>query len=607
MKLDEIKEQGLPLTRTVGLETDPVEPDRKREPVQNYYLLAIAVDEYKDGLPLLNNPVRDTDNLVKVLTDIYRFKAARPEEDAARTDLRTADDRYKDFKEPIWVYNDSDHRRTSLYNGAATWQAIVAKIKAIRKVIGEDDALLIYFAGHGLYTKENGQYYLMCSDSQKANEQSWLNIKTIFEYFDNYKDNKICRDLLLVIDACYSGSAMTGNSQQQTIDFSRHMLSSAMNDQLAGDGLPERGSAFANAFTYYLKNVGDDYPNIMRDPRALIDRFDMEQRLQRVPGPEQELFFGRLPTDTGTGFFEFEKFDKDKPQPFTLKESLVNHLDFQAHRATLEEIYKDTKNELNIITSHGYSEDLHRLANKITFRWMKNRARLDFDLDYCQVFEPVKIRSVADDLWQVLYRQLKSSSTDDGLLEDQQSIHDHLFKLLKADKKEYEGKTHVIITFYFTIGGNETMALIDRFCVEFSKLFMAELANYPAEEKTKLGRMFILFSDERQGATGFSSSDFASFSGTPPFNFIQISPFRGINENHVITWKNEFARTAQSRKILALDDWAILSAMMGVPGCKEFTCGYEAFVEKLTDYCGYNELERTILVKQLFDFQTSLI
>ena len=85
------------------------------------YLLAIGINAYQH-ITKLTNCVRDTQDLVEVLTSNYGFEPDHVEE---------------------------------LYDEEATRSRIIKAFENLSDTMTEDDNLLIYFAGHGYYKDAN--------------------------------------------------------------------------------------------------------------------------------------------------------------------------------------------------------------------------------------------------------------------------------------------------------------------------------------------------------------------------------------------------------------------------------------------------------------------
>ncbi len=132
-----------------------------------YYALIMGVNEYSD--PLINNlssPVSDAEKLKKVLLKSYTFK---PEN-------------VKLLKNP-------------------SRERIISELDEMNNKVTDKDNLLVYFAGHGYWEKNDKIGYWLPSDSKQQNTANWLRNTTLRDYLRTI-DTK---HTLLIADACFSG------------------------------------------------------------------------------------------------------------------------------------------------------------------------------------------------------------------------------------------------------------------------------------------------------------------------------------------------------------------------------------------------------------------
>lgn len=99
---------------------------------------------------------------------------------------------------------------TSLLDGAATRAAIMEQLDQMSQ-LGEDDAVLIYFAGHGLYDEALGEGFWIPSDARKTTGQrlpkeDWIWNSTVTTIVGASK----ARHILIIADSCYGGSLFRG-------------------------------------------------------------------------------------------------------------------------------------------------------------------------------------------------------------------------------------------------------------------------------------------------------------------------------------------------------------------------------------------------------------
>ncbi len=134
-----------------------------------YYALLIGVSDYDDSkiVSLDGMPTNDIQNLGDALVGYYTFDKNNVE---------------------------------SLSN--PTRSQIIRAFDRLKKKITTKDNLLIFYAGHGTYVKEDNIGYWLPSDAEAEYTDNWIN-NTLVR--DNIKRIK-SRHTLLISDACFSGS-----------------------------------------------------------------------------------------------------------------------------------------------------------------------------------------------------------------------------------------------------------------------------------------------------------------------------------------------------------------------------------------------------------------
>lgn len=133
-----------------------------------YYALIIGNDEYR-AYPQLQTPINDAKSLDVILRERYGFK----------TKLLLNANRY----------------------------AIMSALNDMRKIVGEEDSLLIYYAGHGEIDKATQTAYWLPTDADKNNNANWISSQSITEFLAIMP----ARHSIVVADSCYSG-ALTGSA-----------------------------------------------------------------------------------------------------------------------------------------------------------------------------------------------------------------------------------------------------------------------------------------------------------------------------------------------------------------------------------------------------------
>ncbi len=133
-----------------------------------YYALLIGINEYEDEeIADLDKPIQDAEALAQVLTDNYIF-------------------------EPQDV--------TILKN--ASRGQIIDALDRMRNIVTENDNLLLFYAGHGLWDADSEIGYWIPADGSKRSTADYFRNSTLTEQIGAIKS----KHTLLIADACFSGA-----------------------------------------------------------------------------------------------------------------------------------------------------------------------------------------------------------------------------------------------------------------------------------------------------------------------------------------------------------------------------------------------------------------
>lgn len=160
-------------TKSRGLEEEDdldAEPnlDPTRKPRQ--LALVIGINNYLN-FNQLYNPILDANTLGDVLKDKYGFE--------------------------VWRLTDNPT--------LSEITQMIAKL-SIEDLNGPYDRLVVFFAGHGYVDKSTGTGHLVAADSKKMEADKEFKTVVQHNYLINTLEKLSCKHILLVIDACYSGS-----------------------------------------------------------------------------------------------------------------------------------------------------------------------------------------------------------------------------------------------------------------------------------------------------------------------------------------------------------------------------------------------------------------
>ena len=134
---------------------------------KTYHALLIGVNEYMDpSITQLDGPIADAGRLKDVLTQNYTFE---------------------------------EENITFLKNPTRT--EIIETFDGLQAKIDEDDNLLIFYAGHGVWDEDLKQGFWLPSDAKRTSKAAWLSNAMIRDYIGGIHT----KHTLLVADACFSG------------------------------------------------------------------------------------------------------------------------------------------------------------------------------------------------------------------------------------------------------------------------------------------------------------------------------------------------------------------------------------------------------------------
>jgi len=147
-----------------------LKPDFNRK---KYYALIFAVNDYKNQKKL-KRPIEDAQRLSRVLKEYYGFEV-------------------ETYPNP-------------------TRGEVIDALNRVKKKLDpknyKHNNLLIFYSGHGTVVDKNG-YWMLKDAGDKPS--SWLSNAEVLSLINTLAFN--CRDILMVIDACYSGAIFTPNSE----------------------------------------------------------------------------------------------------------------------------------------------------------------------------------------------------------------------------------------------------------------------------------------------------------------------------------------------------------------------------------------------------------
>ncbi len=201
-----------------------------------YHALVIGNDTYRT-LPRLGTAVGDAEAVAKELERNYRFNVRL------------------------------------LTN--ATEEDVIGALSDMRRDLGWNDNLLIYYAGHGWYDRDAEQGYWLPVDASEDNQAHWISNADVTNALKALK----AKHILVVADSCYSGTlARSANISLRGVDYIQRIVKKKARTVLTSGGLEpvldaggEGHSVFAHAFLAALEENdgvmdGHEVFRRLRDP-----------------------------------------------------------------------------------------------------------------------------------------------------------------------------------------------------------------------------------------------------------------------------------------------------------------------------------------------------
>lgn len=181
------------------------------------YALIIATNEYDSpAWGDLHNPITDAEDIATELQEIYGFE----------TDIITNPTK-----------NDVILKIREYYAKAQNW--------------GENDQLMIFFAGHGYFDPLVRKGYLVFKDGKDPNQDLTFGSYLDFEVLNGYVDRIPADHILLVMDACFGGTF------DRMIADAGHRGANSLYQNISAAELIKRRLRYKSRF--YITSGGKEY------------------------------------------------------------------------------------------------------------------------------------------------------------------------------------------------------------------------------------------------------------------------------------------------------------------------------------------------------------
>jgi hypothetical protein len=193
----------------------------------NYHALVIGINQYSSDIPNLKTSVNDARAVKDLLISKFGFPASNV---------------------------------TELFNKKATRANILRAFRELSITLTPNDALVIYYAGHGIEDMATSTGYWIPSDASSNAYESYVSNAVIRTYLRAIK----ARHIFLVSDSCFSGTLLAQRAMPGEIDerfYARKAASRSRVVLTSGGNEPvmDAGKSGHSVFGYFFLKILRDY------------------------------------------------------------------------------------------------------------------------------------------------------------------------------------------------------------------------------------------------------------------------------------------------------------------------------------------------------------
>jgi hypothetical protein len=191
--------------------------------VGTYHALFISVQNYDDeSISQLDHPEKDANDLKEILLELYSFE-----------------------EENIHVLSDPER------------EEIIEKMGELKSSVDSNDNLLIFYAGHGFWDKEEESGYWLPADAEREIKANWIPSSEMLRLIKVIKS----KHTLLIADACFSGGMFKERALSLSEEGMRNLYKLNSRKAMTSGNMstvPDK-SAFMEYLLKNLKNNEDKF------------------------------------------------------------------------------------------------------------------------------------------------------------------------------------------------------------------------------------------------------------------------------------------------------------------------------------------------------------
>ncbi|HMR42850.1 MAG TPA: caspase family protein [Saprospiraceae bacterium] len=211
-----------------GIVDSDLQPGINNAKKRTNHLLLIAIDNYQNGFPKLNNCKRDALLFKDTLLGFYQFL---PEN-------------------CIEIFDEN-----------ATEKNILKTFDILYDRLTTDDNLVIYFSGHGEFHKSAKRGYWIPVDAEPGERSGYMNNVEVRDFIENIS----AQHVFAIVDSCFSGALFRSGISQEELAAQRQenlpsrWLLTAGRIEPVSDGSLGQNSPFATSLITFLRAAEMQY------------------------------------------------------------------------------------------------------------------------------------------------------------------------------------------------------------------------------------------------------------------------------------------------------------------------------------------------------------
>src|SRR5690606_22435452 len=146
----------------------------------------------------------------------------------------------------------NDTNIISLFN--PTSNDVRRQLLELSNIVQPEDNLLIFYAGHGIWSEKNKKGYWLMIDSKRNDPNTWLQNKEVLDLIAKLP----ARHTLLITDACFSGGVFKTRSLSQEVPLAIKTLDEKISRVAITSGNDTEVPDESIFMKYLIKALGDN-------------------------------------------------------------------------------------------------------------------------------------------------------------------------------------------------------------------------------------------------------------------------------------------------------------------------------------------------------------